>query len=380
MKQFIPAITLITLLSLQMPVQATWSSKRKPLSKEEEKAQTKTPGFNLHDNRSGLFELDYLFWKPQMEDCHFGLKTTETTDAAGTTTAKARLKQPSFELSSGVRLGFGGYSSDSWDISARGTYLFSDASKHTNANPSNGVVSVPNWYGSIFGLNGISAHDRWQMNFALLDLSIGREFFLTKRFAVHPFIGLRGAIINQKDLVKYSALYTLTQLVGTLQVMGDTKFRAKSNIAGVGPRAGFDLNFYVARDWAFLGGLAGSLLYTHYSTTEKFFGFQVSSGTPQVLNQFNLKVKDSSNFGRANLDAYIGFGWNHWFDNGKKRLAVALAFEAQQWFNLNQWFALDLTSNAGALPTTNNPLNIRADKKHGDLSLVGGTVHFQFDF
>jgi hypothetical protein len=382
MKKFIPAITLVTLLTLQAPVQAAWSAKNKSQSQE---VAPNTPGFNLQDNRSWFLEADYLLWKPMMEDCFFSVKTSSPNIGSSnnnSVSAKGKLKQPGFDLSSGVRVGIGGYNSDSWDVGLRGTYLYSDAEKTVRANSSSQTIALPDWFGSIFGLNGIKANNKWSMNFGLVDLTFGREFFLTKRFAAHPFIGLRGAIINQTMHVRYSADYQLQQpnAGAAITVVGKTKFSAKNDMWGIGPRVGLDLNFYLSKDWSFLGGLAGSLLYTKYSVKEKFNGLSINSKVlPEVLNPVFLKMNDHSNFGRANLDAYFGLGWSHWYNSGKKRVSIALAFEAQQWFSLNQWFGLDLT-NSGSSIQSGNVLNVRPDKRHGDLSLIGGTLHFQLDF
>lgn len=361
MNKFIPAITLITLLGLQFQAEAAWSSRSQPQSEEK---PVNTEGFNVVDNRSAFVELDYLFWKPYMEDSSFAVKSDSpilTLGTDGAARSNAKIKQPSYKLSSGVRLGFGGYSADRWDYSLRGTYLYSQASKHVHASATQ-VVS-PEWFQTASGVNGSEASGHWRLNFGLLDFVLGREYFLTKRFAVHPIIGLRGALINQTNNARYTATFDTTPT--------NTRFRARNNIWGVGPRAGFDLNFYVARDWAFVGGLAGSLLYAHYSVYEKYKG-QLAVVDQIDLSSINLKVKDSSHFGRANLDAYFGFGWNHWFCGGKRRVAISLSFEAQQWFNLNQEFQIDLV-------TVGTP-NVRTHKNHGDLSLVGGTVHAQFDF
>lgn len=388
MKTFIPAITLVSLLSLQTPAEASWTSKGRVQEQKHAEATANTPGFNLKDDRFMYIEADYLLWRPQMEDSYFAIKAASAGDGGGSgngqgITARGKLKQPNFNLSSGVRLGIGSFNTDSWDFGLKGTYLYSDASKHLSGNPSNNTVVIPDWLGVIFGFRGTKTVSYWKMNFGLVDFTIGREFFLTKRFVAHPFIGLRGAIINQTNHVKYRALFELaTSSTTTTEVPGTTKFNAKSDIWGLGPRAGFDLNFYLSNEWSLLGGLAGSLLYTKYKIKEKFNGLTVeSSTTPNVdiLQPFDIKMKDGTNFGRANLDAYFGLGWDRWYNHGKNRVSIAVAFEAQQWFSLNQWFSLDVTTSGGN-NNNNGPFNIRADKRHGDLSLIGGTLHFQLDF
>jgi hypothetical protein len=370
MKKQISIISLLTLLSLQAPVQAAWASKNRPDPKKDEiTPPPNTPGFKLQDNRTWYIEADYLFWKPNLEDTSFALKGTGSTNSTtGAVVGKEKIKQPSFDLSSGARLGLGGYTNDSWDVGFRGTYLYSDAHKTIHAHPENNQIIAPQWFSSIFGTQGTKATADWRMNFYLLDFTIGREYFLTKRFSVHPFIGLRGAAIFFKDSSHFRSNF---QSSSTSSFAVSDRFSAKQSIWGAGPRIGFDLNFYVACDWLFMGGLSGSLLYTNYRVSERFKGFYAPTTT--TIAPFNLKGKQSSNFGRGNIDAYFGFGWSHWYNNGSTRVTIALSFEAQEWFNLNQLFSLESV-------TPTNRLDIHADKNHGDLSLIGGTLHFKIDF
>ncbi len=369
MKNPILFVSMLALLSLQAPIHASWTSKGKPKQKKQEAPPPNTPGFNVQDNRTWFVEADYLLWKPTLEDTGFALKGTGSTNSTtGAVVGKESIKQPSFEWSSGARLGIGGYTHDSWDVGFRGTYLYSDASKTLHADPTKNQIIAPQWFSSIFGTQGTKATANWQMNFYLLDFTIGREYFLTKRFSAHPFIGLRGAAILLKDHSHFQSNFQAS--AAAIFAVSD-RFRAKQNIWGGGPRIGFDLNFYVCTDWAFVGGLAGSLLYTNYHVREQFKGFYAPTTT--TIAPFKLKGSQSSNFGRGNLDAYFGFEWSRWFNKGQNRVTIAVTGEAQEWFNLNQLFSLEAV-------TPNNGLDIQTDKNHGDLSLLGGTLHFQIDF
>ena len=370
MKKQISFVSLLTLLSLQAPIHAAWASKERPDPKKEVVTPPpNTPGFKLQDNRTWYIETDYLLWKPSLEDTSFALKGTGSTNpTTHAVVGKEKIQQPSFHWSSGVRLGLGGYTHDSWDVGFRGTYLYSDAHSTIHADPARNQIIAPQWFSSIFGTQGTKATANWKMNFFLLDFTMGREYFLTKRFSVHPFIGIRSAAIFLKDRSRFRSNF---QASSTSTFAVSDRFSAQQHIWGVGPRIGFDLNFYVTCDWSFIGGLSGSLLYTHYKVKERFQGFYAPTTT--TIAPFDLKGKQSNHFGRGNIDAYFGFGWSHWYNNGSTRVTIALAFEAQQWFNLNQFFSLESV-------TPNNTLDLQVDKNHGDLSLIGGTLHFKVDF
>lgn len=384
MKKFIPAMTLVSLLSFQASVDAAWNAKNKANDKE---VVPNTPGLNVHDDRTFFLEADYLLWRPQLEDTHFALKGSQVGGGGNSTGPQSltfALKQPSYDLSSGVRLGIGGYNGDSWDVGLRATYLYADAQKHVSANPDKKQQTIGQWVPSVFGEKGTKSVAFWRMNFYVFDFAIGREFFLTKRFAVHPFIGLRGFVIDQKlrNIFKGSFEVDVTSTTD-IDVPATGRFKAEQDIWGVGPRLGLDLNFYLNTNWAFLGGLSGALLYSNHHTTQKTFGHltETDSTGLRVLNEFNIKAKDKSIFGRANLDAYFGLGWDKWFNKGKNRVSIAALFEASHWFQMNQWFDTDVTVfNNNNNNNGNDDTTIMAEKRHGDLSFIGGTLHFQIDF
>lgn len=380
MSKLIPSVILIALASIQNPIHAAWTSKNKQKAAKEN-AEAPTAGLNVNDKRSFFIEADYLFWRPQLEDAAFTIKESKVSKT-GSESVHMKLKQPNYNLSSGARLGLGGYNSDSWDIGLTGTYLYSQSDKKVHSHVTDNQTLIPQWIPSIFGLPALRATANWHMNFYTADFSIGREFFLTKRFAVHPTIGLRGFGIDQKLKNKFTGIYQEGSSTAPTAVTLRSQFNAYQNVWGIGPRMGLDVNFYLHNSWVLLGGLSGSLLYSNYRVKEKFHGYKdLSEGGTITISPFNGKVKDHAHLGRANMDAYFGLGWDKWFKNGKNRLGISLSFEASQWFQMNQWLNLEVST------FDNNPPNnldkddtIMAEKRRGDLSFVGGTLRFQIDF
>lgn len=379
MKKIIPAIALIALINIQ-PAEAAWTAKNKQ-DNSKETPQAKTPGFNVKDERTFFLEADYLLWRPQLEDATFALKGGGTRNSGnGPATLNIDLKQPSFNLSSGVRVGLGGYNSDSWDVGLKGTYLYSQSTKTIHTPSDNQLQQIiGQWIPSIFG-QGFKGVAHWQLNFYVADFAIGREFFLTKRFAVHPFIGLRGFDIEQKLINNFTGIFQEGSTTAPTTVSLKGNIKSYQNIWGVGPRLGLDLNFYLTNTWAFLGGLSGSLLYSNTHIKQKVFGHRDDEDNNFItLFPLSAKVKDHATFGRANLDAYFGLGWDKWFNQGKNRVAISAIFEASHWFQINQWVDIDVTT----FDDNNNnrgDFTIMTEKRHGDLSFIGGTLHLQLDF
>ena len=146
-----------------------------------------------------------------------------------------------------------------------------------------------------------------------------------------------------------------------------------NDVRGVGPRAGIDFNYYFASEWAFKGGISGAFLYCSYNVVQKTSGWQVVSS---VTSASQFKLKDKDQLVRTNFDGYFGLGWERWVNKNRNRLSLALLCESSYWFGINQLMDLEqLTSDA-----TNPNTVFVAEKRHGDLSFFGGTLHFQVDF
>jgi hypothetical protein len=367
MNKHIPSLILASMVMLQQHAEG-WSKNVAP--GEQQGQQDLSPeAAKGPDGRKGIFEIDYLFWKPYQDDLIFATKTHDTTSGS-VRSLKIRPKTPDFNLGSGVRVGFGAYTSDVWDVTARGTYFYTDG--HEEANASNGAQVSPSFFPGFEGGQGTESSGFWRLNFGLIDLAVGRDYALTRKVSFHPFIGVRNAWINQKFK---STSQALVERNTPPNEQGKSKNSFTNDIWGIGPRVGFDLTYYVAKEWSLQGGLSGAFIYGKFSARQKA-NMDIIPSTTAGVSQLKINAKDSNNLIRSNLDAYFGIGWDRWLRDGRNRVHVALLCETSYWYHVNQYFDVD-TGTIGTSPavTTTNTY-----KRNGDLAFFGGTLHFQFDF
>lgn len=364
-----------TLLStlLASSADAAWSCKNG--SKTQDPTQSASQS---SDDLSVFFEADYLFWLPHQENLFYGSQATtqnpfQSEGQGGPGAINAVLKEPSFKLASGVRLGLGGYTSGGWDVGARAAYLYADASSRAAGDGNSSFVG-PAFLPLILG-TALKANCNWQLNTWIFDLTFGKEYHLTKRVTIHPFIGARGAIINQKLRAKYHSVFFFSS---NETRFANTVASAKNDFWGVGPRTGLDINLFMSKNWTFLGGLSGSLLISQYKV--KFAGDGFVSDSESGLDPLTVSMRDKRNICRANMDAYFGLGWENEYNQGRNRFTIALLAEGSYWWGINQLAELDLTFETDGGDQGSDNLSLIFQKRHGDLSFIGGTVHFRFDF
>lgn len=367
MSKLFGTLGLFSLFAIQ--AQAAWPVYRNQAPSQE---YTPTPGFNNEDNRRGFISGDYLYWVPHQDDLFYAVsQTTDTNSPVAKTHNK--YKQPHFGWSSGGRLSVGGYTSDSWDVGLTGMYIHSDAHSHTHVPPNATGQIVPGFNTNLFSTVALKSHASNRLKFGTLDFSIGREFFLTQRFAIHPLIGLRYFRMSEQYHAHYLSAFTGVDLVPPTTIL-TASFKAKNTTYGIGPRAGIDMQFYMTERFAFLGGLSGSLLWGTFRVHQRFRGQETAI---DVFVPSIVKTSDKNASLRTNIDAYFGLGYDFWFNCDKNRFYVALSFEASEWFAMNQF------NDTFSTPTLNSnaaTITIAGLRRHGDLGFVGGTLHLQIDF
>lgn len=367
----------LTLLTIQASVEAQWVTKKSTTPPKEAALQ----------QPSWFIQADYLYWKVQQEDLFYGI---HTSSSGSRTSQQLKLTplQPNFGWNSGARVGFGGYTNERWDITAKATYIYSDAKNESHGNaklaidkgfPAPGTFIFPAWASQILGFSDKSKA-LWKNNFFIYDLLMGRKYLLANALTIHPFFGLRGFNMFQHYNCIYSGVVNGSGQdpapTASFPIVGKVKMENKTY--GVGPRLGVDLGYRFTESLSAVGGVSAAILYSHYDATNKLTAFTVEQG---VLATLNGKTGDSNQIGRTNIDAYVGFDWIKSFNRGKNNFKIGLLFETSYWFGLNQFMDyLTVETGGNGNNSTAGYVSMYPEKRHGDLSYMGGTLQFQFDF
>lgn len=102
----------------------------------------------------------------------------------------------------GIGLGFPSY--DHWQFSAEYTRIHSTTTNHFNARP-DGVLTTPVFLQLAF-LPTSSVKSVQTLNLDFLSGTLGRDVYLSQRFVIRPFVGVKGWWATQKQKL----LYTIT--------------------------------------------------------------------------------------------------------------------------------------------------------------------------
>lgn len=380
-----------------------------------------TPAFDDMQCDWGVFvTVDFLYWYGRENDLCYSVHT-ETVFAGNASLAfddpgassvdpfyagfPTKFKHLDAEWDPGVRVGLGWKMCDGWDLYADWTY-YSTERKHSDSVapfalfPDLGQEALINPWADqslLIGLAGAqvpgnalpfiaeSIHAKWSLRFDQVDLEIGRKYWLSKCFAMRPFVGLRGAWTSARFDVTGETNQTFSAAV--LDYKTSDKFHNKN--WGVGLLAGFQPVFYMTSEFSLFGEAGFALLWGDTKSKVNRHYLAVITATSPTDNQ-NIEVDvgapDNYFDMQPVLDLALGLRWETSWCQNRYAFALDAGWEHHIWFDYYH-----RAQPLGTIAISNRQLSIgptaqnyNATAKFNEvithLSMGGLVVRARFDF
>lgn len=309
------------------------------------------------DNGWNLFlNTEFLWWVAKEDGLYYAQggssnSLTDTVPPDGTINFDGHLQKVKPAWTPGFRIGFGGNMEyDEWDLFLNWTW-FSSAARDSSKGLLLTLWGHPDIDQPGSNANGaLFARGKWNLHLNLLDLEMGRSFWVGKHLSLRPFFGARGAWIDQDFKIRYQ--YTTTPI---------TKGRLKmdSDFEGGGVRGGVDARFAVLNGWSFYGLAAASMLYGFFNCD--FRETWVSRKIAGTRDGFHQAV--------SSLQMALGVRWDTYVHRDRYHFGLYAGWEQNIWYGINKMNHYFNRLSEGNLQQLN-----------GDLSLQGGTFGVRFDF
>ncbi|MCB1107875.1 MAG: autotransporter outer membrane beta-barrel domain-containing protein [Chlamydiia bacterium] len=269
---------------------------------------------------------------------------------------------PGFKVGLGLNL-----SHDGWDLYTQYTWLH--ASNSNSIANANGAVA--NFAG--IGQQGnnptliraISARGSWDLHFNVIDLELGRNFYLSQFLTMRPFIGLKGTWQDQHFKSSYTAAATETFQIdvngaANINTVGPYRMSMDTDVWGIGVRGGFNLAYYMAKNWSIFGNFAWTSMWSNYHELERrdHLDDPTTGNTKLVVNIGNDSFYTVKYVGEMEL----GLRWETWFYDDNYHFAIQAGWEQQVWINWGQFVVIE------------------EQQVEHDLALHGLNLKFRFDF
>jgi len=341
---------------------------------------------------SGEFSLEVagFYWQATEDGLEYGIQSQVTAPTSATTTdnaanlVSASYETPDFKWKPGFKVGIGyNTTHDGWDLELLWTHFNGRGKSSIDNTGDANITFVPLWSafspaagGDTDGtiLFASEASTSWRLNLNMVDLELGREFWLSKMLTMRPSIGFRVAQINQRYGITYSGGIfgsTLLDLTDNVEM--------KNHFTGGGPRVGLDTvwNFGCCSpcggNWGFFGDFAFSLLYGKFKVDQEEY---TESPAPPFDTTAIMETNDNFRSVRGVLDLAVGIQWTSLFNDSNYGMLLQLGWEFHQFFNQNQMWRVN---RIGDSSTTAHGENVFAQSR-GDLSTQGVTLTAKFTF
>ena len=271
--------------------------------------------------------------------------------------ADSTLKRPDFEWNWGFRVGAGfDLPHDNWDVNLTWTWMRGHANRQISANAEHSLVPTRGHPAEIGASTVTKAKDSWSVKLNVLDLDMGRDFYVSKYVTFRPFVGLRTAWIRQKLDNHYR---------GLSNGLFEYEVNDRCKYWGLGLLAGLDSQFTIGQGVSVYGKAAISLLNGFFSVKKDESSVATSSSAEVEV----IDLSENDRVGRAITDLQLGLRYDVLFYQERYRLGFALGWEHHMFFGQNQFIQFASATATGV-----------EFANQGDLTFQGWTFAANFEF
>jgi hypothetical protein len=300
-----------------------------------------------------FFTAEFIWWKAQQDGLAYaqsGRATSLTSVPHAGSEADAHFDfEPGFKVGGGLNWRY-----DGWDLYANYTWLSPaahTASIHQKSS-TGGLQAV--WPTEVttgatptfFSLS--RASDQWKVAFSAVDTEMGRNFFVSTKMTLRPFIGFKAAWIHQHNTVNYHVADT------NFVAISQASMKMHQEYTGFGIRGGLNTAWRCSDDWSIFGNAAFSELWS------RFDNHRIDQLTSSGVKFTNYALRKKFHGLTPVLELALGLRYTKDFRNHKWRLDLSAAWELQTFFSQNRFLS---------------PI-----ERQGDFTLQGATARIGFAF
>lgn len=286
-----------------------------------------------------IIEGAFIWWKPVLDGMETAVSGISDTSSSGSV-SRGRVHKPKFDYEPGFKFGFGGFFDyDGWDIMSEFTYLAEEkVSSSVHRNAAKGLYSVyPISAGGIYTDAPVnSAQTQWKQAFYVVDLELGRKFFISRALTLRPNFGVKFACIKQSVNAEYGLLSGTLPLDAT-PAPSMASFDSDQKMWGVGVRAGLGTVWYFTKYLGLYGDVAASAIWSDFKSST------AEVNQPGSVTTFNTEEKTRAITPIFEISA--GLRFQYWFDDNRCQFYAQGGWEQQVWTNFNHIPNQNLTRN-----------------------------------
>ena len=242
----------------------------------DQRGVTYDAGPRVCDGANIFITADFLFWNAREDGLGYALTGSVNANATASVSSRGSVRHPDWEWDPGFKVGLGWNTmQDGWDLFAEYTWQRFNGSTDRVTNPTDPNNQLVNIWG--MGGAGIgnatnlppnqsieTASGKWDLHFNVIDLELGRNYYIGRWLKLRPHFGLKGTWQDQYYKVRYTQIDSPAQGSTTEWQMDQEQCQW-----AVGLRTGVDTSWQFTRSFSLFGNWALSPLYTSFDVTRK---------------------------------------------------------------------------------------------------------------
>jgi hypothetical protein len=289
--------------------------------------------------------LEWLLWKTRQGGMEFAVSRSASSPGVYTGAVPSKID---FDYQSGFRVGLGVHlPQDGWDIYVN----YTDFRPEHSHSKSGSLFPLLLFQGQFTTADVIEAHAHWDISVQSVDVEIGRAYHISKTLIMRPFIGCKGAWIDQNVKVRYEG--------GAIPVGQTYSISMHNDFKGAGVLIGIETNWWFGAGFSLFGNAAAALLAGH---------FDLKQEQHQLAGVETVDLKSDLNLVSPMADLVLGLAWDRNFSNDRFHVGLSGGFETQYWWSQQQ---------TERFTADTQPIFIRGGD---DLAFYGLTLRGRFDF
>lgn len=258
---------------------------------------------------------DILYWYGRANGTAFAYGNTSSQ---ANVPLKGHTKDINFDWEWGLRAGVGkNLDHDRWDLYGTFTLYSPHFSRQCQAGPTNTLIPLKG--ATLINENVTHAKSSYSLDTYQIDLELGRHYFVSSKLSFRPFVGIKNAWINQRQIVRYTG--------GSI---GNHTSYIEDNCDywGMGLRVGVNSKWHLGGGFYFNGLLANALIYGY---------FDIDHREKLTINPYDsIKLDDNKHRFIPAAEWRIGLGYGSYFNERRYFLDVSMSYEGQYFWRLNQ--------------------------------------------
>lgn len=279
---------------------------------------------------------DFIYWKAHQNGLEYAASGYNNdwpgAPVAGAQVDTGTVKDARTRWEPGFKVGLGlEFEHDGWDLYAQYTWLAPQSHSHDG----NSITDTDTTYvvepllasGALADSALTSASSSWRLHYNVIDLELGRNFFLSRFLTMRPHFGLKSAWLNQRFNVEYNYATALGSFV-------QDQVNQKQRSWGLGIRAGLQPVWHFARCWGLYGDFAMSAMYTYFKDKLHEEAY-TAAGVETDYREQRRSFHDVTPV----LELGLGLTYMGWFYDEAYMFEVKAGWEEQVWFDTNHFLA-----------------------------------------